>query len=119
MSDGLFSISEGCSCKRWYCRVCNPDPLEQAMEASLSLAGDWKMKADAWLKQQPQMFRFTSEDVTDAIGYPSGENAMHRNNAVGAWMRGCRKKNLIERLEPVTSRHSRSHGATIWLWMKK
>ena len=118
MSDGLFSLSESCGCRKWYCKICNPDPVEQAMEAALDMAADWRAQADLWLASQPSGRRFTSEDVTEACGFPAGEQAMHRNNAVGAWIRKMSKRDLITRLDPVPSRNNKSHGATIWLWMK-
>lgn len=115
MSDMLFTDAEACGCNRWNCRRCNPsDPFEGAMRA----ASDWVYKADRWFSTLPSGAQFSSEDVTAAVGFPAGEQASNRNNAVGAWVRKLATQERILRSHPIASRNRASNGATIWVWRK-
>lgn len=116
MTDSLFTDSEACGCHRWQCRKCNP--IRTVPHQAVDFAADWKWKADTWFRTKHQGIKFSSEDVTDAVGLPGGGHGMNRNNAVGAWINGLAKAGLIIRDEPVASRNERSNGATIWLWKK-
>lgn len=116
MSDGLFSISEACGCNKWNCRSCHP---REPMQGALRMAPDWVERADAWFQSQPKGTLFTSEDVTAAIGFPSGGNGTNRNNAVGAWVQKLSRQSVIERSHAIQSRNPASNGATIWVWMKR
>ena len=116
MTQSLFSDEEACGCRRWQCRKCNP--VRGVPTSAVDFAADWRYKADRWLCSLNQGERFSSEDVTDAVGFPGGEQGMNRNNAVGAWIHVLARKNLISRVESVASRNPASNGATIWLWKK-
>jgi len=119
MSDGLFTIAEACGCRRWYCKECCPPNVEKEIAGSLSFAADWKVKADRWFDALPRGSRFTSEDVTDAVGLPSGDHGLHRNNAVGAWVRFMVRDHRIARVDTTSSRNPASHSAVICIWQKK
>ncbi len=116
MTDSLFSDSEACGCRRWQCRKCNL--IQGVPSAAIDFAADWRYRADAWLASRNQAERFSSEDVTDAIGLPGGEHGMNRNNAVGAWINGLARNKVISQDEAIASRNPASNGATIWLWKK-
>lgn len=119
MTAGLFDLSEACGCDRWYCKRCNPATVDQVIDGSLDFAADWKIKADAWFDSLSPGARFTSEDLTEEVGFPSGVHAMNRNNAVGAWVRRMVKEHRIARVDFVSSRNVISHGRTILVWQKK
>ena len=59
---------------------------------------------------------FTSEDVVDAVGLPSGDVGQHANNAVGAMMGAMAKAGVIRRKGYTTSRRPVSHGAVLSEW---
>lgn len=61
---------------------------------------------------------FTSEDVINLIGLPSGSPGLHRNNAVGALMQGCARRKIIVRHGDTTqSRRALSHAAELTYWI--
>ena len=100
------------------CQYCATMYISAAMDASLSLASDWRYKADVWFDSLPIGATFTSEDLTAAVGLPSGTEGMNRNNAVGAYLQSLSRKRRIKKVDMVASRAPRSHGATIMLWKK-
>ena len=60
---------------------------------------------------------FTSEDVVERIGLPTGEIALHANNAVGAMMNAMARKKIIKKTGyHWQSRRPASHGAEITVW---
>lgn len=60
---------------------------------------------------------FTSEDVTQRIGLPSGGKAMNLNNQVGALMTAAAKRGDITKTDiTVPSQNPTSHGAQIAVW---
>lgn len=107
----------GNSCK--YCATMAIKPsIESAMEASLSLASDWRYKANAWFTALSKGATFTSEDLTAGVGLPSGSEGMNRNNAVGAYLQSLSRSNRIVKVDITNSKAPRSHGATIIVWKK-
>jgi len=89
--------------------------MEQALEAKPS----WSAQADAWLASLPSKENFTSETLTEAIGYPSGTHVnINSNNAVGAKMRMWAVRSLIVKEGYTKSTNWRSHGRIITNWRK-
>lgn len=88
------------------------------MAASLSLASDWRYKAEAWFAALPTGATFTSEDLTSWVGLPSGSEGMNRNNAVGAYLQSLSRNKRVVKVDIVSSKSPRSHGATIIVWKK-
>ncbi len=115
MSETLFGWKH---CDNHFCRRCNPDFVEP-MAASLALADDWVDKANAWFSGLPASDVFTSEDVTDAVGFPAGEAGANRNNAVGAWIQRLSRQKRIVRVDSVASRNPQANGAVINIWRKQ
>lgn len=61
--------------------------------------------------------RFTSEDVVDMVGLPSGDKGQHRNNAVGAKMRGLHSRKVIRKTgRRVRTTRKTSHSTEITEW---
>jgi hypothetical protein len=60
---------------------------------------------------------FTSEDVLDLVGLPSGTIKSNANNAVGAMMNGLARKGKIRKTgERRLSKRPSSHGAELTVW---
>ena len=117
MSDGLFDMFPDHKCWGDGCNICNYK--EVPVNAILNAASDWRYKADGWFNNLPSGSQFTSESVTERVGFPAGQQASNRNNAVGAWMMSKASKGLIHKVEAVASQNNKSHGATIWIWRKR
>jgi hypothetical protein len=70
MSEMLWNVSQNDkrphACAGEYCQVCKMDSQDVRL-APLSLAADWKEKADLWFKFLAAGSNFTSEDLTDAM----------------------------------------------------
>lgn len=61
---------------------------------------------------------FTSEDLIERIGLPSGEVGTNRNNAVGAIMTSAAKQRLIRKTgQRVKARRAVSHAAELTEWI--
>lgn len=61
--------------------------------------------------------RFTSEDVVERVGLPTGEVGINHNNAVGAMMTGLARQGIIRKTgERRASRRPSSHGAELIVW---
>jgi len=61
---------------------------------------------------------FTSEDVLDLVGLPSGTIKSNANNAVGAMMNGLARKGEIRKTgERRPSQRPTSHGAELTVWV--
>jgi len=88
--------------------------IQQALAARPS----WSQLADKWLLQQRKGFVFTSEDLTNEIGYPTEENSLNSNNAVGAKIRTWANAGITFRSSFTKSNNERSHGRLIAEWTK-
>lgn len=63
---------------------------------------------------------FTSEDVLDVVGLPSGTVATNGNNAVGAMMNGMAARGIIEKTSMRwKSRRRTSHARELAVWVGK
>ncbi len=113
----LFDAAPTHTCNSPLCNICHPRKVDPA-KAALKFATDWRVKANAWFDELPRGRLFTSEDVTDAIGYPGGDQGMNRNNAVGGWVQSLSRKGVIANVGTQASLHDRSNGARIVVWEK-
>jgi hypothetical protein len=77
----------------------------------------WSCKADIWLNSLESGFRITSEDLTNAIGFPD-DKCPNANNAVGAKIRFWAHNKSITRIGFMKSTRSASHARMIALWEK-
>ena len=106
------------ACSGSSCQYCSNADRESAMAASLSLASDWRYKAEAWFTALSKGATFTSEDLTAWVGLPSGSEGMNRNNAVGSYLQSLSRSKRIVKVDFTNSKAPRSHGATIIVWKK-
>lgn len=61
---------------------------------------------------------FTSEDVIERVGLPTGDVGLHRNNAVGAMMNALARRGIIVKTgRHVPSKRAVSHGAELTEWI--
>ena len=132
MSDALFEMDEPShdetakthACTGTFCQVCNPGlalkerGMKQALKPDVLAA--WKDEFRAYISSMPHDSEFTSEDVVDAVGLPSGDVRMNANNAVGAMMNGLARKGVIAKTGlHVQSKRPSSHGAELILWVRR
>lgn len=86
--------------------------------AALLAASTWSEKADVWFESLIPGETFTSEDLTNAIGFPDKANP-NSNNAVGAKIRAWSHRNQLDRRGYMRTIRSTSHARMIVLWEKK
>jgi len=88
-----------------------------ALALSKASVSDWQTQAHSWLYALPGKRRFTSEDLVDAVGLPTGAEASGKNNAVGAVMNAAAKKGVIRNTHDyVKTKRPASHGRIIAVW---
>ena len=132
MSDALFEMDEPShdetpkthACTGAFCQVCNPGLAlkQRGMKQALrpDALAEWKDEFRAYIQSMPHDSEFTSEDVVDAVGLPSGDVRMNANNAVGAMMNGLARRGLIAKTGVrVQSKRPSSHGAELILWVRR
>jgi hypothetical protein len=80
---------------------------------------DWLTRAKRAIAQLARESRaFTSEDVTQLAGLPSGDVKSNANNAVGALMNAAARKQLIVKTgRRVPSTRVTSHAAELTEWI--
>jgi len=86
--------------------------------AALYAKSTWSEKADLWFESLLPGDTFTSEDLTNAIGFPD-KATPNSNNAVGAKMRAWSHSREMERRGYMRTVRSTSHARMIVLWEKK
>lgn len=94
--------------------------LKQAgMEQALQAHRQWQEEfREAAVALADSGVLFTSEDVLDVVGLPTGGPGLHRNNAVGAMMNAlARQKVIVKTGRHVPSRRNLSHGAELTQWV--
>lgn len=104
------------ACAGDVCRLCGGDARDAGQAQAMDARATWSQRAMAWITDQPGGSRFTSEDLTAALGLPSGDVGQHRNNATGAVMRAAARAGLIVRVGYVESVRKRSHAAVLSRW---
>lgn len=95
---------------------------EQRREAGEQLAligaGDWTVSARSALRTLADSGRrFTSEDLTDMVGLPSGDVGTNRNNAVGAVMSWAVRTGLVVSVGQTKSTRARSNAAKLSVYV--
>lgn len=117
MSEALFDeVPHRCTGE--YCRACSVLRGERGMQQALVSKHDWQQRAQLWFDLLERGALFTSEDLTEAVGLPTGSTGLNKNNAVGAFLRNLSKMGAIVKKGSKGSRKKRSHGASIALWKK-
>lgn len=87
------------------------------MTKALTAKQEWAYQAKAALRALARTGRpFTSEDLTDIVGLPTGTTATNRNNAVGAIINAYAKTKMINRVGDRPARNRSSHGHRIAVW---
>jgi hypothetical protein len=88
------------------------------MEWALEAKKEWTQRATGALLALAESGRqFTSDDLVDIVGLPSGATRTAANNAVGAlFARYSRKKVIKSCGAKATGRHT-SHGRAIRIWI--
>ena len=86
-------------------------------KAALFAKVAWSTQADQWFDDLEVGYRFSSEDLVNAIGLPDVRYT-NSNNAVGAKIRTWSHQRKIERVGFVKSQRSESHSRMIFLWEK-
>lgn len=116
--EGLFDVPQPKHCADgcWYCQADRPKEAGQ-LAAITSVSPQWYDAAEAWIMRQPKGTRFTSEQMTQAIGKPSA-TGQHANNAVGAFISGQSRLKRIKPIGYVPSQNRESHGHVIREWVK-
>jgi len=87
------------------------------MKAALLAKHDWSIEADRWFQSLPDGAEFTSEDLTNAIGFPTTSSA-NGNNAIGAKIRTWADKRT-EKVGYKKTIRTISHSRMIVIWRKK
>lgn len=104
------------ACAGAACRVCGLVARNRGMTQAAAAAPTWAEAAMDWIRAQPDGARFTSEDLTAAIGLPTGTIGQHRNNATGAIMAAAHRAGLVRRVGYVESVRRSSHAAVLSRW---
>jgi len=84
-------------------------------KAALIAKALWAVKSDIWFGAIETGFRFTAEDLINAIGTPS---TAKDNNAVGAKIRSWSQSKKIVCVGYKKSERSISHARVITIWEK-
>ena len=87
-------------------------------QAALLAASTWSEKADVWFESLMPGETFTSEDLTNAIGFPEQSNP-NANNAVGAKVRAWSHSHRVDRRGYMRTIRTISHARVIVLWEKR
>lgn len=61
--------------------------------------------------------RFTSEDLVNRIGLPTGDAGANRNNAVGAVFAAASRRGWITRVDYVKAKRAALHAAVVAVWI--
>lgn len=117
-----------------YCPFCRragaPAPTTNRLGASTTRKEQgqqqaWTAADEAWkqaamtelLRRAASGERFTSEDITNTVGLPSGDTALNRNNAVGALIGSAVKRKQIVEVAWVRSTRPTSNGARLGVYV--
>ena len=88
---------------------------DNGSRAALITKAVWATQADIWFDSLEEGYRFTAEDLTDAIGFPDTFYP-NSNNAVGAKIRSWSQKHTVTRIGFQKTSRSVSHARMIALW---
>jgi hypothetical protein len=104
------------ACSGSLCLTCGLDAKEKGQTRALVNKSEWAEAAAKWVRNQPNGAIITSENITQAIGLPSGGVGQHKNNSVGASMTAMSKLGLIRHMGYQKSKIKHSHGAVLSIW---
>jgi hypothetical protein len=92
----------------------------EGQAAAESGASEWSAQATEIIVELAEAgVHFTSEDITDRIGLPSGSTGMNENNAVGSVFSKACRKGLIEWTgELKQSSREERHASDLRVWRK-
>jgi hypothetical protein len=94
-----------------------PMTKEEGIELALSVHKEWQARfEEAALELARKPYTFTSEDVTDIVGLPTGEAGLHKNMAVGGMMHKLGASKRIVNTKRVTNTKS-NHSSRTGLWI--
>lgn len=101
----------------WHrCAFCK-HTVQPQTTMTLGIA-DWEREAKklVW-KFAREGFAFTSEDVTDQIGFPDVTHHPNgRNNRIGALIQSLAKSYRLRRVDLVKARNKQSNGRALTVW---
>ena len=108
-----------------YCALCRHAgigvELLEGAPGELLGAADWERKAKKviWAKARSGD-RFTSEDITEVIGFPDTTHRPNgRNNRIGALISSVARDYRITIVDEAKARNPQSNGRTIKVWQGK
>jgi hypothetical protein len=91
---------------------------QHGMQLALDAQPDWADQAlIAILQLAKRGTEFTSEDVLEIIGLPSGAVGQHKNNASGAIMNKAARAGWIRKVGYGKAKRKESHGAVLAIWI--
>jgi hypothetical protein len=91
---------------------------EHGMQLALDAQPVWAEQAYAAIKLlASRKVEFTSEDVLDITGLPSGGVGMHKNNATGAVMSKAARAGIIRKVGYTTAKRKASHSSVHAVWI--
>lgn len=87
--------------------------MAQAIEAKPEWTDQAKQHIEALIRAN---IPFTSEDVVEAVGLPSGEIGINKNNALGAIINAYAKTRRIYQCGTRKATRPTSHGHELKVW---
>lgn len=113
-------------CRRWltdlrqtYTQATTGTERREAGEQiAMAAAGSWTLAAHEAMRTLAASGRtFTSEDLTDMVGLPSGDVGTNRNNAVGAVVSWAVRTGLVVAVGQTKSTRARSNAAKLSVYV--
>jgi len=108
-----------------YCALCRAiglEPLELPVNPGAPLgAAEWERRAKSLIwKMARAGNRFSSEDITDQIGFPDTTHRPNgRNNRIGALISSVARDYRIVIVDEGKARNPQSNGRTLKIWQGK
>jgi hypothetical protein len=98
--------------------VSGAQAAQLGQAVAVAAATPWAARAAAWIAARTAGEPFTADDVTDAVGLPSGGIKQNGNGAVGAVFAQARRAGLIDPIGWVESTRPTSHARPVRLWQR-
>jgi hypothetical protein len=94
------------------------DLKEYGMQLALDAQPVWADDAYETIKRLADCkIAFTSEDVIEIVGLPSGGVGMNKNNATGAIMNKAARAGIIRKVGYTQATRKESHGSVHAVWI--
>lgn len=94
------------------------DLKQHGMQLALDAQPVWADDAFEAIKMlASRKVEFTSEDVLEITGLPSGGVGMHKNNATGAVMSKAARAGIIRKVGYTTAKRKASHSSVHAVWI--